>query len=135
MAWTMTAGLAAAALLCAVGAQAVAAPGSTQVKALIAAPLTDVPGKEAMLVSVRYPPGGSDGIHRHDALVFVYVLQGSITMQVRGGPLVTLTKGQTFQEQPSDIHVVGRNASKTKPAEFLAFFVKNKGAAPVLPAE
>lgn len=135
MTWRLKAGLIAAAVVWTAGVQAGAAPGPTQVKALLSAPLADMPGKEALLVSVRYPPGGSDGIHRHDALVFVYVVDGSITMQVRGGQPVTLTKGQTFQEQPGDVHVVGRNASKTKSATFLAFFVKNKGAPPVLPAE
>ena len=84
---------------------------------------------------MTYAPGAADPIHRHNALVYVYVLEGSVVMQVRGGPEVTLKAGQTFMEKPSDIHVVGRNASKTKPAKFLAYFVKDKGAPPVVPAE
>jgi len=91
--------------------------------------------KEAALLLVTYAPGAADPIHRHNALVYVYVLEGSVVMQVRGGPEVTLKAGQTFMEKPSDIHVVGRNASKTKPAKFLAYFVKDKGAPPVVPAE
>lgn len=91
--------------------------------------------KEAALLMVTFAPGAADPIHRHNALVFVYVLEGSVVMQVRGGPEVTLKPGQTFMEKPSDIHVVGRNASKTKPAKFLAYFVKEKGAPPVVPAE
>ncbi len=91
--------------------------------------------KEAALLLVTYAPGAVDPIHRHNALVYVYVLEGTVVMQVRGGPAVTLRPGQTFMEQPSDIHIVGRNGSKTKPAKFLAYFVKDKGAPPVVPAE
>jgi quercetin dioxygenase-like cupin family protein len=91
--------------------------------------------QEAALALVQFPPGSVDPIHRHNALVYVYVLEGSVVMQVRGGPEVTLRPGQTFTEKPSDIHVVGRNASKTKPAKLLVYFVKDKGAPPLLPAE
>jgi quercetin dioxygenase-like cupin family protein len=87
------------------------------------------------LFLVEYPPGGSDPVHRHNASVFVYVLEGSVVMQVKGGQEVTLNKGQTFFESPEDIHVAGRNASQTEPAKFLAFFVKDKGAPPVFPAK
>ena len=83
------------------------------------------------MIVVDYPPGSSDPIHRHNANAFVYVLEGSIVMQVKGGKQVTLTAGQTFYEGPDDIHVVGRNASGTKPARFVVFLVKDKGA-PVL---
>lgn len=87
------------------------------------------------MLTVEYPPGGSDPVHRHDADVFVYVLKGSIVMQVKGGPEVTLHLGQTFYEGPDDIHTIGRNASKTEPAKFLVFFVKAKGAPPVIPVQ
>ena len=93
--------------------------------------LTDFPGKEGLMLTVEYPPGSSDPIHRHNAHAFVYVLEGSIVMQVRGGKEMTLTPGQTFYEGPSDVHVVGRNASQTQPAKFVVFLVKEKGA-PVL---
>lgn len=93
--------------------------------------LSDFPGKEGLIITVVYPPGASDPIHRHNAHAFVYVLEGSIVMQVKGGKEVTLTPGQSFYEGPNDIHVVGRNASKTKPAKFVVFLVKDKGA-PVL---
>ena len=93
--------------------------------------LTNLPGKEGLMVIVEYPPGSSDPIHRHNAHGFIYVLEGSIVMQVRGGKEMTLTPGQTFYEGPDDVHVVGRNASQTKPAKFVVFFVKNKGA-PIL---
>ena len=104
------------------------------VKELMLKDLTDIPGKEGLLITVEYPPGGSDPVHKHDAHAFVYVLEGSIVMQVKGGPEVTLTPGQTFYEGPNDIHVIGRNASKTKPAKFLVLLVKNKGAPAVMPA-
>jgi len=97
--------------------------------------LTNVPGKEGLMVTVEYPPGNSDPIHRHNAHGFIYVLEGSIVMQVRGGKETTLTRGQSFYEGPDDVHVVGRNASKTKPAKFVVFFVKDKGAPVVVPAK
>ena len=97
--------------------------------------LTDFPGKEGVMITVEYPPGSSDPIHRHNAHAFVYVLEGSIVMQVRGGKEVVLTPGQTFYEGPDDVHVVGRNASKTKPAKFVVFLVKNKGAPLQVPAK
>jgi quercetin dioxygenase-like cupin family protein len=90
--------------------------------------LPDISGKECLMLTVEYPPGGSDPVHRHNADAFVYVLEGSIVMQVKGGKEVTLTPGQTFYEGPDDIHTVGRNASQTKPAKFLVFLVKDKGA-------
>lgn len=92
-------------------------------------------GREGMMIVVDYPPGSSDPIHRHNANAFVYVLEGSIIMQVKGGKQVTLTAGQTFYEGPEDIHVVGRNASKTKPAKFLVFLVKDKGAPVLIPVK
>ena len=106
-----------------------------KVTPLMSKDLTEFPGKEGVMITVEYPPGHSDEIHRHNAYVFVYVLEGSVVMQVRGGKEVTLTPGQTFYEGPDDIHIVGRNASKTKPAKFIAFFVKNKGAPILVPAK
>src|SRR5204863_801916 len=97
--------------------------------------LTNLPGKEGLMINVEYPPGSSDPIHRHNAHAFVYVLEGSVVMQVRGGKQVTLTPGQTFYEGPDDVHVVGRNASKTKPAKFVVFLVKDKGAPVLVPAK
>ena len=95
--------------------------------------LTDIPGKEGLMITVEYPPGASDPVHRHNAYGFIYVLQGSIVMQVKGGKEVTLTPGQSFYEGPDDVHVVGRNASKTEPAKFLVFLVKDKGAPVLVP--
>jgi len=106
-----------------------------KVTPLISRDLTEFPGKEGTMITVVYPPGGSEPIHRHNAHVFVYVLQGSVVMQVRGGKEMTLTTGQTFYESPSDIHVIGRNASKTEPAKFIAFFVKDKGSPTHIPAK
>jgi len=100
-----------------------------KVTPLISKDLTDLPNnKEGVMIAVEYPPGSSDPIHRHNAHAFVYVVEGTIVMQVRDGKEVTLTPGQTFYEGPNDVHVVGRNASKTKPAKFVVFLVKNKGA-------
>ena len=92
-------------------------------------------GKEGLMITVDYPPGSSDPIHRHNANAFVYVLEGSIVMQVKGGKEVTLTPGQTFYEGPDDVHVIGRNASKTEPAKFVVFLVKDKGAPVFVPAK
>ena len=97
--------------------------------------LTNLPGKEGLMIAVEYPPGSSDPVHRHNAHSFVYVLEGSAVMQLRGGKQVTLTPGQTFYEGPNDVHIVGRNASDTKPAKLLVFLVKDKGAPVLVPAE
>jgi quercetin dioxygenase-like cupin family protein len=97
--------------------------------------LADVPGREMLMLSVEYPPGAVEHIHRHDAYAFVYVLEGTIVEGVRGGKGVTLTPGQTFYEGPNDVHTIGRNASTTKPAKFVVVLVKKKGVDAVLPAE
>ena len=106
-----------------------------KVTPLMSKDLANFPGKEGVMITVVYPPGSSDPIHRHNAHAFVYVLEGSIVMQVRGGKEVTLTPGQTFYEGPDDVHVVGRNASSTKPAKFLVFLIKDKGAPVLVPVE
>jgi quercetin dioxygenase-like cupin family protein len=104
-----------------------------KVTSLMSKDLTEIPGREVLMITVEYAPGGVDPIHRHNAHAFVYVLEGSIVMQVKGGKEVTLTPGQTFYEGPDDLHVVGRNASSTKPAKFLVFLVKDKGAPVLVP--
>jgi quercetin dioxygenase-like cupin family protein len=106
-----------------------------KVTSLITKDLTEFSGKEGLMITVEYAPGGSDPVHRHDAHAFVYVQEGSIVMQVKGGKEVTLTPGQTFYEGPKDVHVVSRNASKTTPAKFLVFFVKNKSAPVLVPVK
>jgi quercetin dioxygenase-like cupin family protein len=97
--------------------------------------LTDIPGKEVLMITVEYPPGGSDPVHRHNAHGFIYVLEGSVVMQVKGGKEVTLTPGQSFYEGPDDVHVVGRNASTDRPAKFLVLLVKDKGAPIFVPVK
>ena len=106
-----------------------------KVTELFSKELTNLPGKEGLMITVEYPPGSVDPIHRHNAHAFVYVLEGTIVMQVRGGKEVSLTPGQTFYEGPDDVHVVGRNASKTKPAKFVVFLVKDKGAPVLVPTK
>lgn len=122
-----------------VGCGAFAASGALASEDPIVTPiltkaLADFPSKEVLIITVDYPPGAADPIHRHDAHGFVYVLQGSIVMQVEGGKEVTLTAGQTFYEGPQDLHTVGRNASDTVPAKFLVLLVKDEGA-PILTVE
>ena len=126
---TMTTKFVASVLLCLMTGTAVAQ--DAKVVPLTSKDLAQNPGKEVLMIAVEYAPGGSDPIHRHNAQAFVYVLEGTIVMQVKGGEQVTLTPGQTFYEGPDDVHVVGRNASPTKPAKFVVFLIKNKGA-PVL---
>jgi quercetin dioxygenase-like cupin family protein len=113
----------------------VAAQEPAKVTTLMSRDLTDLPGKEGTMLIVEYAPGGADPIHRHNAHAFVYVLEGTVIMQVKGAEPVTLHPGQTFYEGPNDIHLVGRNASKTDPAKFLVVFVKNKGAPILTPVE
>jgi quercetin dioxygenase-like cupin family protein len=106
-----------------------------KVTSLMSKDLKEIPGKEVSMITVEFPPGGKDPIHRHDAHGFIYVLEGSVVMQVKGGKEVTLTPGQTFYEGPDDVHTVGRNASNTKPAKILAVLVKDKGAPLLTPVE
>jgi quercetin dioxygenase-like cupin family protein len=129
-----------AALVLSCGAQLAQPAGAADPPQPVVTPLTlkdltDLPGREMMMISVDYPPGAVEHVHRHDGYAFVYVLEGSIIEGVRGGKEVTLTPGQTFYEGPNDVHTVGRNASKTKPAKFVVVLVKKKGVDAVLPAE
>jgi len=105
------------------------------VKSLLSKDLPDVPGKELSMITVEYPPGAQDPIHTHDAHALVYVLEGSIAMQVKGGAPVTLKPGETFYEAPGDVHVVGRNASTTAPAKFVVVLLKQKGAPILVPSK
>ena len=105
------------------------------VRPLLSKDLVGVPGRELSMITVEYPPGGRDPVHTHDAQAVVYVLEGSVVMQVKGGAPMTLTPGQTFYEGPDDVHIVGRNASQTAPAKFLVFFVKDKGGPILVPAK
>jgi|KBSSwiStaDraftv2_1062776.scaffolds.fasta_scaffold70936_3 quercetin dioxygenase-like cupin family protein len=114
--------------LLAAGGSASADEAKKTVAPLMTRDLAGIAGKEAIVLTVEYAPGESSQPHRHDANVFVYVLEGMITMQVKGGAPVTLHPGQTYYESPSDIHTVSANASKTAPAKFLVFIVKDKGA-------
>jgi quercetin dioxygenase-like cupin family protein len=106
-----------------------------QVTSLMSKDLREFSGKEGLMITLEYAADGSDPIHRHDAHTFVYVLEGSVVMQVKGEKEVTLTPGQTFYEGPNDIHVVSRNASNTKPAKFLVFFLKDEGAPLLIPVK
>jgi quercetin dioxygenase-like cupin family protein len=114
---------------------AVAADPQPVVSPVLLKDLADLPGREMLMITVVYPPGAVEHVHRHDAYAFVYVLEGSIIEGVRGGREVTLTPGQTFYEGPGDVHTVGRNASMTKLAKFVVVLVKKKGVDAVLPAE
>ena len=114
---------------------AAAAAQDAKVTPLMTQELTGIAGKEGMMLTVEYAPGASSAEHRHNAYTFVYVLEGAVVMQVKGGKEVTLGPGQTFYESPEDVHTVSRNASDTKPAKFLVFFVKQKGAPITVPAK
>jgi quercetin dioxygenase-like cupin family protein len=105
------------------------------VKSLMSKDLPENPGKEMLMITVEHAPGGSSPIHRHNAHAMVYVLEGSVVMQVKGGKEVTLKPGQTFYEGPNDVHVVDRNASKTQPAKFLVVLIKDKGAPALMPVK
>ena len=106
-----------------------------EVTSLMSKDLTENPGREVLMITVEHAPGGSSPIHRHNAHAMVYVLEGSVVMQVKGGKEVTLTPGQTFYEGPNDIHIVDRNASKTQPAKFVVFLIKDKGAPALIPVK
>ena len=102
---------------------------------LLSRDITELPSKEGVMITVEYAPGASEPVHRHNAYVFVYVIEGSVVMQIRGGKETTLNAGETFYEAPNDVHVIGRNASNTKPAKFVAFLVKDKGAPVHIPVK
>ena len=106
-----------------------------KVTPLLSKDLKESPGKEGLMMVVEYPAGNTDPIHRHNAHGFIYVLEGSVVMQVKGGKQVTLTSGQTYYEGPDDVHVVGRNASDSQPAKLLVFMVKDKGAPVLVPVK
>ena len=129
----MTTKLVALVLLCLMTGTAMAE--EPKVTPLMEKDLPDYPGKEALMITVEHAPGGSSAIHRHNAHAFVYVLEGSVVMQLKGGQEVTLTPGQAFYEGPDDVHLVDRNASKTEPAKFLVVLIKNKGAPAVVPVQ
>jgi quercetin dioxygenase-like cupin family protein len=111
------------------------AEGGVKVTDLMTKDLANIPGKEVAMITVDYSPGSADPVHRHNASAFVYVLEGSIEMQMKGGEKVTLHPGDTFYEDPEGIHLVGRNASDTKPAKFLVVLVKDKGAPILIPTQ
>jgi len=127
--------LAMALLLATGAASAQQAPPQAHVTTVMTRALPDYPGKEAVMLTVDYPPGAVDPVHRHNADAFVYVLEGSIVMGVRGGKPVTLTPGQTFYEGPQDVHTIGRNASSTRPARFVVLLLKKKGAPILVPTK
>jgi len=129
----MTTTLVAMVLLCLMTGTAMAQ--EAKVTSLMSKDLPDNPGKEMLMIIVEHAPGGSNPSHRHNAHAMVYVLEGSIVMQVKGGKQITLTPGQSFYEGPADIHVVDRNATSTKPAKFLVVLIKDKGAPALVPAE
>jgi quercetin dioxygenase-like cupin family protein len=129
----MTTKFVALVLLCLMSGPAMAQ--QPKVTSLTSKDLTENPGREVLMITVEHAPGGSSSIHRHNAHAFVYVLEGSVVMQLKGGQQVTLTPGQTFYEGPDDVHVVDRNASDTKSAKFLVFMIKDKGAPALVPAE
>jgi len=105
------------------------------VKEIMSKPFPDIPGKEGLVLTVSYPPGGADEIHRHNAYAFVYVLEGSVVMQLRRGEPVTLKPGEGFYEGPNDVHIVGRNASDSQPAKFVVFLVKKQGVPAFIPTK
>src|SRR5712671_4819422 len=120
-------------LLCLMSVTAMAQ--EPKVTSLMSKDLPENPGKEALMITVEHAPGGSSAIHRHNAHAFVYVLEGSVVMQLKGGQPVTLTPGQSFYEGPNDVHVVDRNASATQQAKFLVVLIKDKGAPALVPAQ
>jgi quercetin dioxygenase-like cupin family protein len=129
----MTIKLVALVLLCLMNGTAMAQ--EPKITSLMSKDLPENPGKEVLVITVEHAPGGSTVIHRHNAHAFVYVLEGSVVEQLKGGQQVTLTPGQTFYEGPDDVHVVDRNASDTKPAKFLVFMIKDKGAPALVPVQ
>ena len=119
--------------LCLMTGTAMAQP--PKVTTLMSKDLPNNPGNELLMITVEHVPGGWSPAHRHNAHAMVYMLEGSNVMQLKGGKEVTLTPGDAFYEGPDDVHLVDRNASKTKPAKFVVFMIKEKGAPALVPVE
>ena len=113
----------------------VSALPAAEVNLLFDQELQDIAGKSGQILTVVFGPGESSSQHRHNAHTFVYVLEGSVVMGVKGSEPVTLSAGETFYENPNDIHNVSRNASDTEPAKILVFFIKGTNAPPTVPVE
>lgn len=128
-------GAIAAALLLVLCAEKNASAQQPRIATLLSKDLYGVPNREITMLTVTFAPGEVDAIHRHNAQVVVYVLEGSVVMQIKGGPERTLSPGQTFYEGPNDVHTVGRNASTKREAKFLVFFVKKKGDPILVPVK
>ena len=110
-----------------------ASPAEAQ---LLNVPLPTLPdNQEVLVLEVNLAPGQESPPHRHNAHVFVYVVDGQVNMQVKGGDLVTLSPGEMFYETPVDIHAVSQNASSTEPAKFLVHIIKTIGAQVSTPPE
>lgn len=133
MTFKISAAALAAIFVCVASASAIAQ--EPKVTPVLRKQLADIPGKDLLVLTVEYAPGAADSPHRHNADALVYVLEGSVIEQVKGGKPDTLTAGQTFYERPQDIHIVGRNASTTQPAKLLAILVKKRGAPPLVPVK
>lgn len=131
---TISKSFAALLLLAVAPAHAQQAPPAPSVESLMTKALADYPGKEALVITVTFPPGGADPVHRHDAHAFVYVLEGSIVMGLRGDEPVTLEAGEVFYEGPDDVHTIGRNASLTEPAKFMVVLLKDSGKPVAMPS-
>src|SRR5215213_1999256 len=129
----MTIKLVALVLLCLMSGTAMAQ--EPKVTSLISKDLRENSSREVLMITVEHAPGGSSAVHRHNAHAYVYVLEGSVVMQLKGGQQVTLKPGQTFYEGPDDVPVVDRNASGTNPARFLVLLIKDKGASALVPVE
>ena len=121
--------------LCVIAVQFAPAALPPDVKEMMSKPFPDIPDKEGLMLTVSYPPGGADEIHRHNAHAFVYVIEGSVVMQLRDAKPVTLKAGETFYEGPNDVHIVGRNASDSKSAKFVVFLVKKQGVPAFIPTK
>ena len=94
-----------------------------------------VGGRDVVTAMHVYHGGVSEAQHIHPGDLVGYVVEGMVTLAQDGKAPVTLTAGQTFYENPTDVHRVSANASTTAPAKILVFMVKDKDKPATTPAK
>lgn len=95
------------------------------VKTLYSAPLQGVEGKEMIVKHYSIPPKFVGGKHMHPGPVFVYVLEGELTIELETGTK-TFKAGELYPEE-INAAMVGKNLSGTDDLELLVFQVGDIG--------
>ncbi|MCV2873458.1 cupin domain-containing protein [Defluviimonas sp. WL0050] len=90
---------------------------------------TPLPGAEGQAIAIQrvtFAGGWTGERHTHGGPVFVYVLDGEITVELEGQGPTTLSAGG-FAAEPMDTAMVARNESATDPVTILLIQVSQEG--------